>query len=244
MNKVVFNDNVYLKKKDIIEGKVYIMKSGVLVMYLGISNKNEFVFYTFGSVLLDYIGEYDKLTLANYDWQSLCAVKLCELSTGHLAKKSCVRVYKTFPSLYGEFTLVDFVGRYKNWWLYSYAQVEGLPVIPSLVNLYLDKKIEIDDGYVRVKDLVPGNLYYTGQCWRSTYVYLGRDKDKNFLWYFVGNEEILLRSTPEQLKWEAQRTKSNKKVKNLAYALQDKNAYVSEETKRLISMNYNAFGNQ
>lgn len=41
--------------------------------------------------------------------------------------------------------------------------------------------------YVKVKDLVPGNVYFAGSGWRNIYLYCGRNKQKQFVWYFIGN---------------------------------------------------------
>ena len=85
--------------------------------------------------------------------------------------------------------------------------------------------------FVKTKDLIPGHVYYTGDGWRAMYVYLGRDEDKNFLWYFVGNVDIMKKASYYAMLSKADKTKANKKVKDVwNYALDE---YVCASVKNL-----------
>ncbi len=41
--------------------------------------------------------------------------------------------------------------------------------------------------YVKAKDLVRGNVYFAGSGWRNVYLYCGRNAQRQFVWYFIGN---------------------------------------------------------
>lgn len=100
-------------------------------------------------------------------------------------------------------------------------------------------------GFVGARDLVPGNLYYSGGCWRSSYVYLGRTSQKEFVWAHIGNAKALLHESGVSLLqrhkffiFSVDATKSNKKVKPLADALNDPDAYVDNEYEMLITSGF------
>ena len=87
---------------------------------------------------------------------------------------------------------------------------------------------------------MPGELYYTGGLWRALYLYLGRDSQKRFCWYYVGNEEILMQNNISEYMDECERTKSNKKVKRLDFALKDPNVHLYKEARELIDKHWRA----
>lgn len=69
MERLVFNDNVFLKKKDISFGHVYLFKDGRLGVYLGTSVDEQFVFYILAKALLQSTENWRVLTIAHYDIQ-------------------------------------------------------------------------------------------------------------------------------------------------------------------------------
>lgn len=204
MSKVIFTDNIFLKKARLIEGKIYITQGGVVVMYLGRSNNNELVFYIFGSVILRHINNSDKITLLNHDNQLISTIKLCEISTNNPANIECVKLYKSLPKLYGEVNCINLIDKYKTWWIQSCKVVQNLPIIPAILNQRIiiqsnqttiktfKKAIEPSknlqetseiDKYVKEVELIPENLYYiVDGKYEIIYQYLGRN-DNLFLWF-------------------------------------------------------------
>lgn len=229
-NKMIYKDNEWLKAKDLVPGLVYVVKDGRLLLYLGQATNADYCFYVIASAYLVF-DKNSNITFGNYEWQVLGLTKICDLSISHPANKNCILQYKGIPKIHGIFNLVNYTARYKMWYISSFNDIN----VPNISNI---THSNINLGYVRTKDLIPGNLYYTGGCWRSTYVYLGRTSSKKFVWFYIGNEETLLRAQASDLLMYAEVTKNNKKVKNLKDSLKDKNAYVCRETKRLIDMDY------
>ena len=100
-------------------------------------------------------------------------------------------------------------------------------------------------GYCGTNDLIPGHCYYGAGVWRNTWVYLGRSSEKEFVWFFIGNDEDLLRNPTVQhilnkvtrLDYNAcATTKSIKKVKPLDNIMSDKTddgRYVSGSTLKI-----------
>lgn len=235
MGEFVFKDGNYkgewLKAKDLKEGHVYIIKDGRIALYLGKSSDDMFCFYVYCCMQFKTI-DYGTLSFANYELQLNSIITLCNALMQHVIYPESMLVLKGMPKIYCEFPFVDYSSVYKTWYSKSVLLLGNLPVLSQFAN------VKASRGFVGAKDLIPGELYYTGECWRSEYVYLGRTSDKRFIWYFIGNEDILVRSTAYQLLSRAETTRSNKKVKPLAEALNDSRAYVSGDCKKLISMNY------
>lgn len=44
MNQIIFTEEVFLNKKDLKVGHVYIKKEGILLLYIGKDNYDRFVF--------------------------------------------------------------------------------------------------------------------------------------------------------------------------------------------------------
>lgn len=90
-----------------------------------------------------------------------------------------ILVLKGMPKIYAEFQYVDYVKELPIWYTKNKVLNKDLPVIT-----FSDTPTKIDIPFVKAKDLVPGELYYSGSLWRSLYLYLGRDSIGNFCWYF------------------------------------------------------------
>jgi hypothetical protein len=140
--------------------------------------------------------------------------------------------YKTLPKIISEVSFLNAKSGFITWYTKSRM------MYPNLPELAVSSTKTPKSGFVGARELVPGNLYYAGSCWRNTWVYLGRTQSKEFVWYYIGNTHILYRSSVNQLISEAEITKQNKRVKPLAMVLEDKDAYVSKECKELIQRNY------
>lgn len=227
----------FLKSTEIKIGRTYLMKDGRVVLYLGKDRNEYFNFYLFGQALL--IGQAllkEKMvgvTFANYKPQIAGLICIVQNSLSAPVDLTCIFVLKSFPMIHGEIPFLNLENQYNNWFAKSKALNPG-----SIPNLTINDTDAPKTSYVPAGELIPGNLYYSGQCWRSTYVYLGRNSRKEFLWYFIGNEEILKRSSAHQLLYSAEKTKQNKKVRPLHMALDDPKAYLYKEAKELIASNF------
>lgn len=238
MDKFTFENNQWLKDGDLKQGCFYIAKDGRILLYLGKSTEGLYVFYTCCGVMLSVekdtasLGYRDVLTLANYDIIVPYVTDVCKATLSkHLYKDSLLEL-KTLPKLYCVLPFVQFTNKYKKWYDESNAfHNNALPVLCDSINK--PKSI-----FVAVKDLVPGQLYYSGGCWRNIYVYLGRTSDNQFVWSFVGNERYLMTASLREVLEDSYCTNNNKKIRPLKDALIDKNAYVCEDTQMLIQNDF------
>lgn len=233
--KLTFNYNEYLKKGDLVIGHVYLYKDGRLVVYLGKDNFDRFIFYTLASVL--YAGQnYGELTIAHYDIQVKHLISLAETLMSNKCDTDCIVKLKGMPQLYCEFPYVSYDNELGSWWAKNKLMLgDNLPNLAELSSENNSKSL-----FVSAKDLVPGELYYTGSLWRALFLYLGRDSQKNFCWYFVGSTYDLLRNNLEAFRIHMDRTKSNKHCKRLADAPNDPGAIMYDDAQKLLNMNYHA----
>lgn len=73
-----------------------------------------------------------------------------------------------------------------------------------------------EKGFISSKELIEGRLYFTGaNPRRSSYVYLGRTSNGEYLWHFIGNIEIYYHNPLGDIKRSIHCTKNNKKVRLL-----------------------------
>ena len=223
-----------LKKKDLIHGHVYIIKDGRLALYLGNDLHGYYVFYcpvtaTIANCLEreDYTHQQ---TLVQYELQTEFVIAYFKKVMHSTLDKEAIAYLKTLPCIRAEFNLVNFEDCYREWYENSEAVVEGLPKIDWMS----EKQDSVSLGFVGAKDLVPGEMYYTGICWNSSYLYLGRDSSGMFCWYPADDKEVLRKNDLQEYKREIQRSKNNKRCKRLSAALTDPSAFVGPETKALI----------
>lgn len=236
MERLVFNDNVFLKKKDICFGHVYLFKDGRLGVYLGTSVDEQFVFYILAKALLQSTENWRVLTIAHYDIQVKYLVSIVEQLMHTKCDADCIRKLKGLPDLYCDFGYVSYDkdNELFKWYTKNKMLNEKLPQLSAFMNKEEKKK----SIFVSAKDLVPGELYYTGSLWRSLYMYLGRDSNGYFCWYFVGNKDILIQNNLFEYQRNIDRTKSNKRCKRLADAVNDSGAYLYDDAKKLIDMHW------
>lgn len=128
-------------------------------------------------------------TLVNYDLQLEYIVQYLTAVMRETADRNGLQEFKGLPCIRIEFTPINFEDECKEWYERSSSHVM-LPEI-DWSNVSQDYR---SLGYVGAKDLIPGEVYYTGGCYRATYLYLGRDSDGMFCWYFVRNARMLRRN--------------------------------------------------
>lgn len=234
MSQLKLIENNWLRADDLQIGHCYLYKDGRLVVYIGRSSCNEFVFYEIASCLYKSTDSYYIHTLAHYEDQVKMLSALAIKIMGKKIDITSLVVLKGMPKLYCEFPYCDFESTLGDWWEKNIKAGAKLPELTQ------NAKKNAKNIYVGAKDIVPGELYYTGGLWRSLYLYLGRDSQKNFCWYFVGNENILRRNDLREYLVNCERTKSNKHVKKLEQALNDRTAYMYEDAQRLLNEHWTA----
>lgn len=226
-NRVRYTED-WLKVNQLVQGRIYLVKDGRLLLYLGTSVNGLLIFYALASVYLEHTDGF--VTYGNYDWQIQGLKVTINNILNHKGNKSSLLEYKGIPKLYGEFPFLKYEDSYKMWYIKSFDS-DNTPNIANSIK-------EVNSGFVATKDLVPGNLYYSGECWRSCFVYLGRKSTKEYIWFYISNESTLVQSTARQLLYRSETTKNNKKVKPLQMCLTDKKAYVSSEVEYLVKINF------
>lgn len=238
-SKITFETDTFLKKTDLKIGNVYMYKDGRLVVYFGKDNWGRFIFYALANVLYEKTDNYRVLTISHYDTQVKYLINMAEEIMHKAVSPNQVIALKGMPQLYCEFPYIQYDKELANWWTKNkMLSKESLPDLVELIQS--PNKKSKDSLYVSAKDLVPGELYYTGALWRSLFLYLGRDSSKRFCWYFVGNEDYLMRNDINEYLFNIDRTKTNKRCKRLADAVNDPDAYISSDVKKLIDMNWHA----
>ena len=232
--KLILDTHHFLSKQELQKGHVYVQKDGRLTIYLGKDVFDRYVFYDLAGILFESTGEFGQLTLGHHENQVHSLTNMCNT----LMKLPCnvrqIRELKGVPSLYSDYKYVNYESIIDDWCEKNKRLNNNFP---SLVQ---DAKEASKKVWVSAKDLVPGELYYTGSLWRALYLYLGRDSQNRFCWMFVGNESELIKNNFSYYRYNMERTKSNKKCKPLAYALKDPDAYLYSEAKELIAMGWKA----
>lgn len=236
MSQLTFKNDEFLSKADIKAGHVYIKKEGILLLYIGKDSFDRFIFYNLASVLTEGVEQYSRyMSLAHYNLQVQSLISLCEAVMHQKCDIKQTLALKGLPKLYAEFPFVDYVKELPLWYTKSKVISSDLPVVT-----FGTEPTQMDIAFVRAKDLVPGELYYSGSLWRSLYLYLGRDSGGDFCWYFVGNEDILMQNNLREYAMNTIRTRANKKVRRLIDAPRDPNAYLYGEAQKLIQLGWKA----
>ena len=230
MDRIKYEYESFLGKNDFQSGKVYVIKDGRVMLYIGKDIFNRNVFYLIGSLLLR-VENYDEVGIAHQDLQLAALHSLFEQLMREKCDAKYLQCMKGLPKAYSELPLECEVKDVRGWYQSSGKDLPELAAVGEN---------PADNIYVKGSDLIPGELYYTGSLWRALYLYLGQDSSKRYCWYFVDNEDILRQCDVRQFVAEAERTKSPKKVKKLSYALQDPGAYISADVQKLIDENWTA----
>lgn len=198
-----------LVKKELVPGKYYLVKDGRVFLYVGVGANGKLIFMNVGAVTV-LCGWYEG-TVLNYDL-ILPALKLsCDIFIKNASKlqKGSVLYYKTLPVIYAE--------------LIELGQCSNVVDVYRETPAFLESKNDIatakltpeDRGFVSSKNLVVGRMY---GGWRNWHIYLGRNKDKEFCWFYYGSADSAgateERVSQRILCWpgDIQVTKANKKI--------------------------------
>lgn len=197
-----------LKDKDLVPGIVYVYKSGIVALYLGKDAYNNYLFYFMTSTLV-YEG-YGEFGINNFEVQSQIINYAVQVNMQNPCDPSLMSKTSGVPTVYAPYPLCDLRQNYKSWYIKSMLAYPNLPQLQE----YTGQK---GAQFVSAKDLVPGKIYYGGDGWRNSYVYLGRTSHGEFVYSFIGNEKDLIRYKSDVDYWlrDADCLKTNKKVKSL-----------------------------
>lgn len=210
-------------------GHVYLAKNGQVMLYLGISSTGLHVFYVMASCYMQcyYDDNYNPhMRIANQEWQITSIAQTVELSMTHRGDAHLILNRKSIPKDFWEFPCKDYEDTYHAWYQDSFGDRIGSIDVPDI-----DAKT-VGSAYVRVKELVPGEIYYTGNGWCTIFVFLGRSTGNKFLWYNISNMGFYVTADAEELLDRSQYTSCNKRVKPLSSFMNDPETYdntVAEE---------------
>lgn len=156
-NKILFDTKKMLRAKDLKEGHVYLIKDGRVMVYLGQENNAGYVFYVCGSLVYEYANNNSMYTISNYDLQTEYMETLCNSLMKNDVYAESITVLKGIPTIYGEFTLVEYEKTWKEWYLKSYNKFKD-----SLPELAFINNAQPDAGFVKAGAL---NTWPHILCW-------------------------------------------------------------------------------
>lgn len=212
--------SVFLKKSELVKGGSYIFKDGKVCIYLGLDVDSRFIFYHVGCVCI--LNELS-CRILHRDIQLEAISGMISVLFTRPADSVAVLDYRTLPYILQREESLGVVN-ISVWWTKSALYNSNLPILT-------DNPV---NSYVNSKDLVRGELYYSGNCSDSVFVFIGRKTNGEFVWQSVRNRDCQsLVSSGFNLR-RICITKNNKKVKPLHMALSDTHAYVSYGVNDLI----------
>ena len=203
-----FTNDKFIKRSDLIPGQIYLWKDGHLRWFLGqLATTGELCFYTLARACL--LDNHHDVTFTHERCQlPFLQNYMVALIANASYDADAFEQYNTMPSIYGVFPC-DVSAQLQSW--LRKHRITGITCT---------SKIATGSEYVSAKDLEVGALYFSGQSpWRSTYCYMGRNSRKEFVWLFIGNDEVFKKDPIKYINTPAscdlERTKSNKKVRRL-----------------------------
>lgn len=202
-----------IKAKDLIIGNLYITKGGVVFLYLGKSLSQKFIFYRVAHLCGYFDSDIKGHTYEIYyqDIQLNYVTQMIKAELQSKLDKRCIYGTKYLNGFLWNYPDLSFTQDEVKLWLQK-NELLGLSLFKDLATLQGKEEVDL---YVKSKDLIPGHVYYNGNGWRNMYVYLGRDDNKKFLWYFIGNTENMRRMSMLEMSLHCDKTVSNKKVKDV-----------------------------
>lgn len=218
---LVFKHEQFLKKGDLVSGNSYLVKDGRIALYLGRDETaDKFAFYLLGSMLMKY--NYDGIVPAHEDIQVPMLLEMSKRELKEFSNDDSLYLLKTMPQLYGKVATVFTIEETKAW-----ADRFCLMTSTKLNLTLSDDRQRQKSIYTSAKDLVVGRLYYGGQSpWRNTFCFLGRRETGEFLWCFIGNDEVFKNNPDAYIRdvfyGEIDVTKTNKKVRPLTVFMDKK----------------------
>lgn len=180
---VSFIVNSFLKKNQLESGSAYVWKDGHVRLYLGESKKSgEMVFYTVCCMAFDRVSDGHIQPLWG-DRQQSALLAMCSSILSLPYNSSALETYNTMPSIYGSIGVV-----YSTYNIDRWLEVNGRG---GSLNFSRQGKNPVREAeYVTSKELKPGRLYYGGaDGHRNTWMYVGKNIQGEYLWFFISNEE-------------------------------------------------------
>lgn len=185
--------------KALTVGRVYLIKDGRLLIYLGHDTMDNFVFYHLCNMAihLEYNhqgNKYDSVYIYNESLQLHFIMEMAKELINIKLDTNCFESLIGLPTILEEFECISFEQTYKKWLAKNKLFMKDNQYIPDLVSEDSSTSTKIQLMKVKSKDLQVGKAYVCGKStigtrsegWRNTYVYLGRTKQGNYMWIFVG----------------------------------------------------------
>lgn len=219
-------EDKFIGKRDLVSGTCYVDKSGIATLYLGKLKDGSLVFYDVMGIILDR-GDYVQINnkgdrareIFPRDKSFVIGVvdDYCKVIMNNIFNYKKARVLSTIPKLLGSACKVT-DSRFITAWL-TKSNLLGNDYIPEIITDDT-KSRNIDEGWIKAKDLKVGCLYHGGQSpWRNTFCYLGRTNSGGYIWFYIGNDEVFKKDPNkciiENFYGDIEVTKSNKKVRLL-----------------------------
>lgn len=200
-----------LSIKNLKQGLVYVVKDGRLLLYCGKANTEEYLFYLVGSVNLVSGVNWGTRAIYNFEFMHPYILDSVTKMMNSLINVKGVLLYRTIPFCIGVYPNLDFSSSLMTWLAKNKLCVKDFG---SAVNFTENKKPQ----YVKAKDLVEGKVYTTASSYAEDYVYLGKDRDNNYCWVFIGNHDWFSKNPYSYLNGYIQldRTKTMKKLKGVS----------------------------
>lgn len=221
----------WLTPSKLKRGHVYLAKDGRVMLYLGISSQGIHVFYVMASCYIQYF--YDDewnahIRIMNQEWQIKAVSQTIEESMTHKGDRDCVMSRKGIPNIFGEFPCKAYEDVYRAWYQDSFGDAVGSAKVPDI------NAKTVSSAYVSVKDLRPGDIYYTGNGWSTIFVYMGRSSGNKFIWYNIRSIDVYLKADVHDMLWGSRYTDNNKRVKPLYKLIDDPDGYGVETAKEIM----------
>lgn len=218
-----------MKPNELVIGNLFITKHGAVWLYLGKSLNADYTFYEMAQLVGNFDVDVCQIYFEELQLSNITSMIKAELQIQ--LDKRCVKRTKYISNLIKTYKGLSFTQEEVKLWLQK-NELLGMTLLSDLADLQ-GKKAK--DLYVKAKDLIPGHVYYTGKGY-DKYVYLGRNEKGYFMWWFVGNMQLLRRISYLEMvqdKYLFTITQTNKKVKDVWNYKEDGESYLCNEVVEL-----------
>jgi len=205
-----------------VQGKVYMWRDGWLRMYLGRNNRDETVFYTLARCGLEN-SDFNEVRIVHQKEQSEFLNGLIKQLLHSAWDVDFICSYTSKPKI--RMVWADYTEEFS-----TFIDREKEKLEPFAIT-YESSDKNAGFSFVKAKDLIAGAVYFSGSSpWRSTYIYLGRDKTKRYVYVFVGTPKRLIECPEKYLSngVAVEHLKACKKVHEYKFANPSETGYYEQ----------------